>query len=280
MAAMPGYNDGVLVISLLYLAIDMQYQWDEFASCRWPIHRWLIGSYVFILAFRGVHALGAMHSQPGGGDFLLNLRHKEKLPLVLVSLTWMLVLPLFAIWTGLGTFWLWDSKRVSSDCLPMGMPLMFIIAWQLMSYAWMLIHFTLAGVAWVLERRLSRREESIRAMEDPDMIARWGQVSDVGDYTSALSTAKWTGLTPDDIKALPECLACDAEPSLGEEYECSICLNEVSSSDAVRKLPNCGHTFHRCCIDLWLLRNAHCPLCKQEVQAPSKPAFEMERWHV
>merc|ERR1719343_886639 len=37
-------------------------------------------------------------------------------------------------------------------------------------------------------------------------------------------------------------------------YECSICLCEVQPGDSVRCLPSCGHTFHRACIDLWLLR--------------------------
>lgn len=263
MVAMPSLNDGVLCISLLYLSIDMQYQWHEFASCRWPVNRWLLVSYIFVLAFRLTHILGSAYAPAGSGDFLLNLRHKDNMAHLWWSLTWFLVLPLFAIWTGLGTYWLWDSKCHSSRCLPMGMPLCFVIIWQVLSYAWMIIHFTLAGFAWVLENRLRRTESSLRSLEDSDTVARWGNVSQLPDIT-ALVNNSLGGLTPDEIHALPETVA--GEDELGEEKECSICLNEICCNDAVRQLGSCGHTFHRSCIDLWLLRRADCPLCKTTVR--------------
>lgn len=280
MASMPSLNDCVLVISLLYLSIDMQYQWHEFASCHWPVHRWLLVSYFFILAFRLTHVLGSMHAAAGSGDFLLNLRHKETVPQLLMSLTWLLVLPLFAVWTGVGTYWLWDSKKSSARCLPMGMPLCFIITWQALSYAWILIHFTLGGVAWVLERRLRRTEDDLRAVEDPDTVARWGQVSQLSGYT-ALANNSLGGLKPEQIKALPEAPAGMLQ--LSEDCECSICLNEICAHDTVRQLGSCGHTFHRSCIDLWLLRSAHCPLCKQDVvvnECTAACCGEIEHWHV
>ncbi|KAH8583329.1 membrane associated with a RING finger [Cryptosporidium sp. chipmunk genotype I] len=46
---------------------------------------------------------------------------------------------------------------------------------------------------------------------------------------------------------------------------CIICLNDFSSLEMARCLP-CNHVFHEDCIDMWLLRNAVCPLC----QAPLK----------
>jgi E3 ubiquitin-protein ligase SIS3 len=279
----PSLNDGVLVISLLYLSIDMQYQWHEFASCNWPVHRWLLVSYFFILAFRLTHVLGSAHAAAGSGDFLLNLRHKETLPQLLMSLTWFFVLPLFAVWTGIGTFWLYDSKRMSSQCLPVGMPLCFIVTWQVLSYAWILIHMTLGGVAWVLERRLRRTEDSLRSMEDSDTLQRWGQVSQLSGYT-ALANNSLGGLTPEQIKALPE--AWGGAMELAEESECSICLNEICAHDSVRQLGVCGHAFHRSCIDLWLLRRADCPLCKQNVltedsiSTTTTSSSEVEHWHV
>jgi len=269
MASVLSCNDCVLLTSLLYLSIDMQYQWHEFASCQWPVHTWLLVSYIFILAFRFTHVLGTMLAAAGSGDFLLNLRHKDALPQLLMSITWLLVLPLFAVWTGIGSFWLYDSKRLSSKCLPMGMPLCFILTWQALSYAWILIHTTLGGVAWVLERRVRRTEASLRSMEDSETIARWGPVSQLSSYT-ALTNNALGGLTPDQIHALPELLTPDAQ--LGEQTECSICLNELCHDDTVRQLCRCGHTFHRSCIDLWLLRRADCPLCKQSVLADVDPA--------
>jgi len=273
----PSLNDTVLLVSLLYLSIDMQYQWEEFASCAWPVHRWLLVSYFFIVAFRALHIFGSHQTASGSGDFLLNLRHKETLPQLLMSLTWLCVLPLFAVWTGLGTYWLYESKRLSDQCLPMGMPLTFIITWQLLSYAWMLIHFTLAGVAWVLERRLRKTEQSLRAMQDSETMARWGDVSSLTDYT-ALANNSLTGLTPDQIHAMPEKMA--SEVDLGEHTECSICLGDLSGDDVIRQLPNCGHCFHRSCIDLWMLRRADCPLCKQSVVSTAPTETEVPRWQV
>jgi len=274
-------NDGVLVISLLYLSIDMQYQWHEFVGCSWPVHRWLLVSYFFILAFRSTHVLGSMFAAAGSGDFLLNLRHKDGLPRLLMSLTWLLVLPLFAVWTGIGSYWLWDSKRQSAKCLPMGMPLCFIIIWLVLSYAWILIHFTLGGVAWNLERRLRKTEDSFRALEDTDTLSRWGQVSQLSGYTS-LDNNALGGLTPDQIKKMPEARA--SEIGLAEMTECSICLNELEPDDSVRQLSSCGgqcgHCFHRACIDLWLLRRADCPLCKQSVVATDCSDTATEHWRV
>jgi len=282
MAPTIGLNDAVLVVALLYLSIDMQFAWDEFASCHWPVHRWLLVSYIFIAAFRLIHVLGSRHMTAGTGDFLVNLRTKDALPRFLMSLTWVFVLPFFMVWTALGTFWLWDSKRLDDRCLPIGMPLAFIITWQGLSYAWICIHATLGGMAWVLERRLRRTEDSFRAVADGDTLSRWGEVSQLSGYTD-LTNNSLKGLTPDQIKQLPEGVA--GMMQLGEDSECSICLNDVDSSDTVRQLQGCGHTFHRACIDLWLLRRADCPLCKQGVLSDSKVApccssTESEPFHV
>jgi hypothetical protein len=279
MVAGLSYNDAVLVTSLLYLSLDMQYEWHEFVSCKWPVHRWLLGSYVFILAFRLIHVLGAMHATMESGDFLMNLRHKETLPQFLMSLTWAFVLPLFAFWTAIGSFWLYDSKKSSATCLPMGLPLYFIITWQALSYAWILIHTVLGGVAWRLENRLRHREDSLRAIEDPDTLGRWGQVSQLPAYT-ALANTSFEGLTPQQIKQLPETTAKELMFIEDSERECSICLTALRADDPARQLAACGHVFHRSCIDLWLLRRADCPLCKSSVVSSMAAEEEVERWHV
>ncbi|KAI9124715.1 hypothetical protein K1719_004637 [Acacia pycnantha] len=43
---------------------------------------------------------------------------------------------------------------------------------------------------------------------------------------------------------------------------CSICLGDFSESEWLRELPDCGHLFHRKCIDMWLRMNSSCPLCR------------------
>jgi len=66
---------------------------------------------------------------------------------------------------------------------------------------------------------------------------------------------------------------------------CSICLDPISlcptpppieASDAqstveVRKL-QCGHAFHRECVDVWLVEHApSCPLCRKPLNSPGEP---------
>jgi hypothetical protein len=60
----------------------------------------------------------------------------------------------------------------------------------------------------------------------------------------------------------PESAECLAQ--LGQDpgdMECSICLGAYSPGEELRKL-KCGHHFHQCCLDSWLLEHQNkCPLC-------------------
>lgn len=87
--------------------------------------------------------------------------------------------------------------------------------------------------------------------------ARWGHMSSIPGYSSLMPNK---GLSPKEIEGLDSFTwgCC-------EGAECSICLNDLDEGDAVRKLPGCSHTFHKSCIDLWMLRRADCPLCKCKV---------------
>ena len=60
----------------------------------------------------------------------------------------------------------------------------------------------------------------------------------------------------------------EAEAEEAEECPecCSICLEVLQEGDTMRTLP-CFHRFHVCCIDSWLVRKPHCPLCR----APALP---------
>ncbi|XP_039067503.1 RING-H2 finger protein ATL72-like [Hibiscus syriacus] len=51
--------------------------------------------------------------------------------------------------------------------------------------------------------------------------------------------------------------------------ECSICLEEFKDGDSYRLLPNCKHLYHQPCIDQWLVKNRHCPLCGDSVPTQS-----------
>jgi len=52
-----------------------------------------------------------------------------------------------------------------------------------------------------------------------------------------------------------------------EKVECQICLEEMKKSvDNIRSL-QCGHTFHKSCIDRWEKSSGTCPICRMKTRA-------------
>ncbi|OMJ80826.1 hypothetical protein SteCoe_18828 [Stentor coeruleus] len=47
-----------------------------------------------------------------------------------------------------------------------------------------------------------------------------------------------------------------------EDEYCTICLEQFRKNTKIRQL-DCGHIFHRECVDLWLRTNQYCCICKQ-----------------
>mmetsp|Transcript_110476 Transcript_110476/g.236070 ORF Transcript_110476/g.236070 Transcript_110476/m.236070 type:complete len:290 (+) Transcript_110476:152-1021(+) len=274
--AQAGCSDIVLILSLIYLSVDLQFDWDGFRSCHRPVHQWLLGSYVIVMLSRLVYLAGSMLATTAeAGDFLLDLRPKGSGLRLLSSLTWLVIVPFFALWSLIGTSWIWDVRRYSPQCLPSGVHLWFLIIWQVLSYLWILIHCGLGVAAWLLERRLRNAEGDLQQIEalDSDVQSRWGQVSRLSDYTSleGLSGAagRGAGLSPSQIRALPSFEITEGNATLYGQEDCPICLNALQIGDSVRQLDACEHTYHCACIDLWLLRRADCPLCKQKVSGGS-----------
>jgi hypothetical protein len=50
----------------------------------------------------------------------------------------------------------------------------------------------------------------------------------------------------------------------GNQGVCAICLESLMQDEVVRKF-QCGHIFHKDCIDPWLLQSNWCPTCKRNV---------------
>lgn len=280
-------NDGVLLASLIYSAYDLTSEWELFGTCRRPIHWWLLGSYVCVVSFRCVHVAGSYLVEDGGGDeFLLNLRQKTNKSKSLLAFTWLVCLPLFIFSTIVGSFWLYQVVQHSPTCVPTEFHLWFAGFWLLLCYGSIFVYAALAIAAWILERRIRSAERDLaEVVGGSDAMSRWGNVGTIASFQSL--SAPDAGLTPAQIKALPgEGVvggSCDGqhasdmlcEDQLAGEHgcvvrccgeDCSICLNTLEHGENIRRLPSCDHTFHRSCIDLWLLRRADCPLCKRDVR--------------
>lgn len=49
---------------------------------------------------------------------------------------------------------------------------------------------------------------------------------------------------------------------------CAICQDSLTEDQDGRKLNACGHWFHKACIDTWLERDVHCPVCRHDIREP------------
>lgn len=49
-----------------------------------------------------------------------------------------------------------------------------------------------------------------------------------------------------------------------DSITCAICMENIECGDRVVSLP-CAHIFHIKCIDPWLQKNSHCPICRTDI---------------
>ncbi|KAK3232188.1 hypothetical protein Dsin_004069 [Dipteronia sinensis] len=57
------------------------------------------------------------------------------------------------------------------------------------------------------------------------------------------------------------------------DFTCSICLSEFNDGEAIRLLPECQHSFHVPCIDMWLVSHSSCPLCRADTPVHPMAGF-------
>lgn len=72
------------------------------------------------------------------------------------------------------------------------------------------------------------------------------------------------GLDESTLRSYPKLLYSQAKVHKGDSIAscCSICLTDYKESDTLRLLPDCGHVFHRKCVDPWLRLHPTCPMCR------------------
>lgn len=57
-----------------------------------------------------------------------------------------------------------------------------------------------------------------------------------------------------------------------KDTQCPVCLADYQADDRLQQIPACGHTFHMCCIDIWLATHSTCPLCRLSLLPSPKPS--------
>ena len=77
------------------------------------------------------------------------------------------------------------------------------------------------------------------------------------------------GITPEireKLKALVKPLENRKGEGASTEFDCVICIQEVSEGEPVLTFP-CSHFYHEACIWPWLNNNSTCPTCRKDLEA-------------
>lgn len=52
----------------------------------------------------------------------------------------------------------------------------------------------------------------------------------------------------------------------GDNGTCAICLGDFEEGEQLRELPECLHSYHVACIDMWLYSHSSCPMCRTDAK--------------
>jgi len=231
-------------------------------NCMKLMQQWLCVSYLNVEFIRRLHAFG-QHKANGDKNFIFSFRQPTLILKAVLALNWCVLVPFFTVWTGFGTVWLRQTLAQHPDYFWAGAPAVLVLVWQGISYMGILMYGLCFGNSCLNECRFILAEQNLRAVETDESLARWGRVRPSATSGGGPNLGK--GLQPKRILELPaEEIHNKSGSNSGEP--CSICLSEFIQGDQVRRLPGCNHCFHQSCVDLWLLQQAQCPLCKGKVE--------------
>jgi len=222
------------------------------AGCHRPLRAWLLVACCLGYLFAGVFMFGR-HAE-GGADWWF-VEPKTRIGLYAFRASWAALLPAIAATLVLGAWWLSETLDQTPECfVPEGrLTPTFLIVVQMVSGFGSLVYAILVSHVWHAARCREANRAIIKSVEDGDLVERWGEM------TPGASMDLLGGLCTEDIAKLPRFTVRKRGGG------CVICLAPLEQGDVARKLPECGHVFHRPCIDLWLLRNPKCPLCNTSV---------------
>ncbi|KAG5007879.1 hypothetical protein GLYMA_09G214600v4 [Glycine max] len=56
---------------------------------------------------------------------------------------------------------------------------------------------------------------------------------------------------------------------------CAVCLGDFEDGEELRTMPECMHSFHVACIDMWLSSHSSCPICRSSA-TPSQEVLHSD----
>ncbi|VWU52684.1 zinc finger, C3HC4 type, putative [Hepatocystis sp. ex Piliocolobus tephrosceles] len=256
-------NDLILILSICYSVFDIFIQWNSFSGCYKPIHLWLIVSFISILLYRFAYFLAQYLSNGNNNNNDVIIYRRNSAPYYINILVVFILFPFFFIWNIIGTIWIYQIIKYTPNCLPKNNNPWFIVLWIILCYIWILLYLFFIILTIYLEYQSRNFETTLRSMQsNNDIYTRWGDHIDLmRDY--GLYFVYNNGLRLKQIESLPYYYINNVPIGL----KCSICLNDFQLNECVRTLVLCNHTFHKSCIDLWLVRSATCPNCKSPIAA-------------
>jgi len=221
--------------------------------CHHPLEDWLCATCLQALCFVAAFAIGRRAERHAPWWFLDPQTRTGK---TAFRCTWAILLPLLCTWTILGISWLLETLDNTPECFPHGSylsPPVYACS-QILCGLCAIAYAIFVANVWAAQMNRRANAAAIAAIEDDDLVDRWGK--------------QHASVSPDLCGGLLACDFCELPRHrvFHEGGECSICLNGLDRGDIARSLPGCGHVFHRACIDLWLVREPCCPLCKVAVR--------------
>jgi len=228
-------------------------QQRSFNQCHYPMDLWLHIACLHCVGFCVAFAVGR---RAEGGSNWWFVDPGTRFGKASFRCTWAVLLPLLSGWTLLGMSWLVDTLNKTPDCFPADgylTPTLCALC-QVLCAAAAAIYAVVVVNVWDARRCRRANAEAIKSIETDDLVERWGTL------LPAAHMELCGGLSPNEFVDLPV-------HEVGTvSSQCVICLMPMVEGDCARSLPGCGHDFHRACIDIWLLRQTSCPLCKTDVR--------------
>ena len=111
----------------------------------------------------------------------------------------------------------------------------------------------------ILWRRIAARRAQQREAERLRQLQ--GQSRTINP--AALNTTLTSGLSTQAVGCIPVKTIPETGSELVKEI-CVICQSEFQAGERYKEL-NCSHIFHADCIDAWLSKSSHCPICITDV---------------
>lgn len=126
-------------------------------------------------------------------------------------------------------------------------------------FAMMSCVFSFCSDVFSFSSKVQDNQNQLRSIESRRQALHTNQVSPDfardADYFSKYAT---TPSVPTNVApiAIPARKAFDVQ-------DCAICLEPLNANDKLTKCCQCGHCFHKACLDEWLKENQTCPLCRK-----------------